>query len=299
MYMNLLSITRNNRLCKALTGLSIDEFNRLIPDFSWNLAEYLATRRTDRIRKVGAGPKGRLPTPAHKLAAVLIYLKAYMTFDVMGFILDMNRSNSCRDIHLFLKVLERTLQRKLVLPKRKITSVDEFFRLFPDARDVFIDATERRTQKPRSIKRRNKLYSGKKKATTRKNLIIADRTRRIGVLTVTKSGRRHDKRILDKNHLVRTIPPTVTAWVDTGFQGIQKEHDNTMMPKKRTKRRPLTDEERQENKLISSIRVLAEHAINGMKRYKAASDIYRNKTPRLDDLMTLLCAGLWNYHLAS
>ncbi len=297
--MNLLTLTRNNRLCKALTGLSINEFEELIPDFSWNLTEYLVTRRTDRIRKAGAGPKGKLPTPAHKLAAVLIYLKVYATFDVMGFILNLDRSNSCRDIHLYLKVLEKTLRRKLVLPARKITSIEEFFRLFPGAKDVFIDGTERRVQKPVSIKKRNKLYSGKKKTTTRKNLIVSDERRRIGVITVTKSGRRHDKRLVDKAHLIRSVPNTVTIWTDTGFMGIQKEHNNCILPRKKTKKHPLTEDEKQENKLISGIRILAEHAINGMKRYKAAADIYRNRKPFIDDIMTLVCAGLWNYHLAS
>ena len=297
--MNLLSLTRNNRLCKALTGLSIDELEQLIPDFTWNLTEYLVTRRADRIRKAGAGPKGKLPTPAHKLTAVLIYLRVYPTFDVMGFILNLDRSNSCRDIHLYLKVLEKTLRRKLVLPTRKITSVEEFFHLFPDVKDVFIDGTERRTQKPVLIKKRNKLYSGKKKTTTRKNLIVSDEFRRIGVLTITKSCRRHDKRLVDKAHLARSIPDTVTIWTDTGFMGIQKDHHNTVMPRKKTKKHPLTESEKQENKLISGIRILAEHAINGMKRYKAAADIYRNRKLFVDDTMTLVCAGLWNYHLAS
>ena len=52
------------------------------------------------------------------------------------------------------------------------------------------------------------------------------------------------------------------------------------------------------NQLISSIRVTVEHAIAGIKRYKAARDIYRHKTPNLDDLFQLLSAGLWNYHLS-
>ena len=113
------------------------------------------------------------------------------------------------------------------------------------------------------------------------------------------SGRRHDKRLVDKAHLSRTIPDTVTIWTDTGFIGIQKDHHNTMMPRKKTKKHPLTEDEKQENKLISGIRILAEHAINGVKRYKAAADIYRNRKPFVDDTMTLVCAGLWNYHLSS
>ena len=65
-----------------------------------------------------------------------------------------------------------------------------------------------------------------------------------------------------------------------------------------SKKHPLTTEQKEMNQLISSIRVTVEHAIAGIKRYKAARDIYRHKTPNLDDLFQLLSAGLWNYHLS-
>lgn len=69
------------------------------------------------------------------------------------------------------------------------------------------------------------------------------------------------------------------------------------MPKKATKNHPLSDEDKAENKLISAIRVVSEHAIAGIKRYGVAANIYRNHLPDLDDQFTLLSAGLWNYHL--
>jgi DDE superfamily endonuclease len=49
------------------------------------------------------------------------------------------------------------------------------------------------------IKDETKSYYGKKKQTTRKVILIYDEIRRIGFLFVSKSGRRHDKRLLDKS----------------------------------------------------------------------------------------------------
>ncbi len=69
------------------------------------------------------------------------------------------------------------------------------------------------------------------------------------------------------------------------------------MPKKATKRYPLTHSEKENNRLISGIHILSEHTNAGMKRLKAASDIYRNRLPNMDDALNLLCAGLWNFHL--
>jgi hypothetical protein len=197
----------------------------------------------------------------------------------------------------FLPILETTLGRNLVLPKRKIASPEEFFTLFPEARDIFIDGMERRVEKPKNQKKRNKLYSGKKKATTRKTVVVNDEKKHILILTPTHSGRKHDKKILDKHGVAECLPPDVTAWTDTGFLGMQKVHPNTVMPKKASKHHPLTLEEKQNNRIISCLRIMSEHAIAGMKRFKVASDVYRNKVENLDDTFSLLSAGLWNFHL--
>ena len=292
-------LLKNIRLCKAVTSLGPGELEALLPAFSRCLIQYSYELRPKekRIRALGGGRKGDLPNDMDKLVFILMYLKVYPTFDVMGFLTGRERSKCQASVVHFLPVLEMALGRQLVLPKRKITSPEEFFRLFPEAREVFIDGTERRTQRPKSLKRRKKLYSGKKKTTTRKNIVVSDNKRRILILAPTKSGRRHDKRIADKFSLVQNIPPHIPVWADTGFQGIQHIHPNVFMPEKDRKKRPLTYEQKQRNKIISGIRIASEHAIGGMKRLKAASDIYRNRLPNLDDTFNLLSAGLWNFHL--
>lgn len=294
--MNISSTLKNVRVAKSLTGLTPAEFWNLVPLFETNFLEQRNILLPNRTRKVGGGRKGHLPTSADKLFAALLYLKSYPTFDVLGFMLNMERTRACRNIHLLVPVLSKTLGRQLVLPKRQIRSVEEFLTLFPEVKDVFIDGTDRRVQRPRNPKKQNKLYSGKRKTTTRKNIVVADEKKEILYLTPTKSGRRHDKRLLDKSG-IENLPPEITAWVDTGFVGLSKTHPNVQIPKKHTKRRPLTYEEKENNRLISSFRVVVEHAICGMKRMKAVTDVYRNKKVNFDDTLMLLSAGIWNYHL--
>ena len=77
----------------------------------------------------------------------------------------------------------------------------------------------------------------------------------------------------------------------------QKDHPNTQMPKKVSKNHPLTEKDKQNNRIISGLRIVAEHAIGGMKRYKTAADIYRNRIINTDDKLVLVSAGLWNFHL--
>lgn len=287
----------SDRSCTALTGLTVREFDELVSQFTWNAREYRINQTPARQRKIGGGRKGNLPTAQERLFAILMYLKAYPTYDVFGFLVGLDRSNACRLVQYLLPILEQTLKRKLVLPKRKIHSIEEFIEAFPEIKDVLLDGTDRRVQRPKVAKRQKKLYSGKQKTTTRKNIIVADPNQKILILSPTKSGRRHDKRLLEKAGL-HHIPPDVAAWVDTGFQGLQRMHANTQIPKKRRKDRPLTDEERANNKVIGSIRVAVEHTIAGVKRLQSTKQVYRNHLPNLDDTFMLLACGLWNYHLS-
>lgn len=292
--MNIQKLSHDPRAMKALTGLSYQEFEDMLPTFEKAYRD-IQRQKPNRQRKVGGGKKGKLPTMESKLFFILFYLKAYPTFDVFGFMTDRDRGKCCRSAHILLTVLKKTLGREIVLPERKIRTVEEFLEKFPEAKDVFFDGTERRIQRPKDKKRQRKLYSGKKKANTRKNVIVTDEKKRILYLSPTKSGRRHDKRIVDK--AILKLPDHVGKWTDTGFQGLDKLYQNVVMPKKGTKKNPLSREEKDTNKIISSIRVVVEHALAGIKRFRVLTDTLRNKIGVFDDMIMEVCSGLWNYHL--
>ena len=71
-----------------------------------------------------------------------------------------------------------------------------------------------------------------------------------------------------------------------------------MQPKKRKRGQSLTPEEKEENKIISAIRVVNEQAIGGIKRMRSTSDIYRNKIAKADDKFMIISAGIWNLLIA-
>jgi hypothetical protein len=279
-----------------MLGTSKEEFERLLPQFEQVLRETKLSN-PNRIRKLGQGIKGKLPNTAHKLFFVLFYLKAYPTFDVLGCFFDKGRSRSCEAIHLYTAVLKKVLGRELVLPERKVHSIEELFERFPEIKDVLVDGVERKVQRPVGKKRQNKLYSGKKKIHAKKNVIAIDSKKKIIFLTPTKSARRHDKRLADKVSFFDYVPERIAVWVDTGFQGVLKQHHNTLIPKKAIRGKPLTVHYKEENKLISSFRVRVEHAIAGIKRFGILSGVLRNRKIYFDDLVMELGCGLWNFHL--
>ena len=84
---------------------------------------------------------------------------------------------------------------------------------------------------------------------------------------------------------------------DTGYQGLHKLHTNSVLPKKKSKKRPLTKEDKKNNKNLASDRVLNENVIGMLKRFKIIADKYRNKRKRFG-LRFNLIAGLYNWELS-
>ena len=82
--------------------------------------------------------------------------------------------------------------------------------------------------------------------------------------------------------------------MDTGYVGIQKFHANSVVPVKRSKKKPLTRTDKEFNHKVSSERVLNEQIIGLVKRFKIVSDRYRNRRKRFG-LRFSLIAGICNY----
>jgi Helix-turn-helix of DDE superfamily endonuclease len=159
--MNVNNALKNNRVMKALTGLSIGEFYNLLPHFVNILLE--KTDSKSRIRKPGGGRKGTLKEYELKLFFILFYLKVYPTQEMAAFLFEVHNAQTNRWVKKFLPVLEIALDRKCSLPKRRINSIAEFVQNFPAIKDILIDGMERRIQRPKDSKTQKRCYSGKKK----------------------------------------------------------------------------------------------------------------------------------------
>jgi hypothetical protein len=115
------------------------------------------------------------------------------------------------------------------------------------------------------------------------------------IICVTQSeGRKHDFRLFKESKTY--IHPSIKAQVDTGYQGLQKKHTNTEIPKKRSKKHPLTKEDKMQNRKISSSRVLVENVIRGIKIFRILAEKYRNRRRRYALRLNLI-AGIYNFQL--
>lgn len=135
-----------------------------------------------------------------------------------------------------------------------------------------------------------------KKAHTIKNLVIGGlHTRKVNYLSQTYEGKRHDKKIVDEEN--PTYPADIGIYKDTGFQGYEPEGVETFQPQKKPKGKELTPEQKEKNSLISSIRIVIEHIISGIKRCRIVKDLFRNTKEKYDDLVMEIACALHNFRV--
>ncbi len=142
---------RPQREVKAVTGLSKNQIQRLVPIFSsgWEMAR--------RKEGKGGNPKrpGRKPgfILRHVLIIVLYYLKENDTFDKCAFTFTLPRSTVHWLIKRGLNALINGLDRAKLIPSRDISSVVEFLDKYPETKKVFVDGSDRPIRRPKKISR--------------------------------------------------------------------------------------------------------------------------------------------------
>jgi len=124
---------------------------------------------------------------------------------------------------------------------------------------------------------------------------VAEKKTRKIICTAFGKGRRHDFKLFkdSKTH----IHPSTKCGVDTGYQGIAKLHSNVEIPKKRSKKNPLTIQDKERNKAISSERVLIENIIREVKIFRIVAEKYRNRRKKFG-LRFNLIAAIYNLNLS-
>jgi len=123
---------------------------------------------------------------------------------------------------------------------------------------------------------------------------VADKQSRRIICIHNSIGKNHDFKLFKNSRIF--MHPNIKAQVDTGYQGIKKQHSNSELPKKRSKRNPLTKEDKMQNQKISSSRVLIENIIRELKIFRIVAEKYRNRRRRFN-LRINIIAGIYNLQL--
>ena len=283
----------------AMTSLTQTEFKQLLSYFqkAWDCyvqGSYI--NRSDRQRQYGGGrDESTLVSIEDKLLFILYYLKAYPLQEIIAYEFGMRQGNANEWIHILTRVLKKALDDGGHLPERDPQKLEDVINKSSEG-EYAIDGTERRIQRPKDKEEQEQYYSGKKKTHTVKNIIIGGIIgRKVNYLSQTYEGKRHDKKIVDEEAPV--LPKDISLYKDTGFQGYEPKGVITFQPQKKPRGKELTPEQKEENSIISRIRVVIEHIISGVKRCRIVKDIFRNTKEHYDDLVMEIACGLHNFRV--
>ncbi len=250
-------IRKSPIIFNRLFGISVSQFEEILLKTEPQWQKHVI----NRYKRPGRDYKLEL---ADMLLLLLLYYRSYITQMFVGYLFDIDDSRVCR----IIRKLEPILAGELALTRTKHLSQ-------ADVETLIIDATEQPIERPQ--KNQKQYYSGKKKRHTLKTEIRITRKGRIVHVSRPRHGSMHDFSLHKEEP---PIPPGSRAFVDSGYQGLDKIHPPTELPYKATKTKPLDKEEKEYNHALSRYRVIVENIIGDIKTFRILSDRYRNKRKR-------------------
>lgn len=286
-------LRKKPQVAKSLIGMSLVEFDNFYVEFERAHSERLASsdttrRKKKRQRAAGAGRKHKYDL-RDRLLMTLFWLKAYTTYELLGFFYDLNKTNIEDNLKLVLETLEHMTSFHFERPKaerHKLHSVAEVMDAFPDVR-LIIDAKEQRMERPKNKKdkdgnpqdRQKPYYSGKKKTHTLKNQVAVSPTGLIEhVSESVPGGANHDLNLLRQTDLLSKLDDGEAAMMDKGYDGILADYPDKKLylPFKARRNHPLTEEQKAYNRFLAKYRIVVEHTMAQLNKFQVLTQRFRH-----------------------
>jgi hypothetical protein len=283
------NLSRKPSAFKSMVGMDPPDFDTLYAEFApahlQRLQHSPVTKRTQqpRQRAVGAGRK-HAHDLCDRLLMALFWLRVYPTYEVLGFFFSLDPTNAEDNVKEVLSTLHTLSPFTFDLPgpeREKLRSPQAVMEAYPDVRWV-IDAKEQRIQRPKSSKdddRQKPYYSGKKKTHTIKNQIAVRPDGLIeSVSDSVSGGANHDLTLLRQTGLLDRLADGEAAMMDKGYDGIRNDYPERTIyhPDKARRNHPLTEEQKEANRHLSSCRIVVEHTIAQLNKFQVLAQEFRH-----------------------
>ena len=292
-------LSKKPLLFKSFTGLTIKEFDDIYDEIAKRYVKHEIQRlskRKYRKRDIGAGRHFTLDT-RDRFLMLLVYYRLYITYTLAGFLFDLYQSNICRDIQKIESLIRKCvpIPQKIYNKTKRLRTAEDVEKYFPGFL-AFTDCTEQQIQRPVDKRRRKAYYSGKKKTHTIKTQLLVNNRGFIIHKTRYKKGRRHDYDSYKENHPV--TPKEVLNVFDLGYLGVEMDFPEQLsaLPCRKKRNQDLSQEEKEYNKIHSKMRIVIEHTICRLKKFRIMNDTFRNRLRKYNRISDIV-AGLVNYRI--
>lgn len=303
-------LQRKPKHFQAFTGVSVAQFAEILNALRPVYAELEEERltRPDRKRKIGGGRNFTLSLE-DRLLVTLMYFRLYMSYALLGYLFNLDGTNVGREINqrmlpVLLSILPVPLQDELLSghdepPQigggKRIKTLKKMMEAHPEIKEVWVDATEQPIQRPSEKLARKQYYSGKQSEHTIKSQLLTTKTLILHV-SGNLPGSVSDSTVLAGSGIMHSIPEDVQVNLDRGYEGAEDRYPNNKVykPKRAQRNHPLTLFEKLYNHLINKTRILVEHVIGRLKKFRIVSELYRNRRSAHADYLVAV-AGLINF----
>ncbi len=260
---------------KALFGLHplalAELLIKVLPELERRRTQRLATRPERKRRRVANDGRPRQVRPVEEVLMALLYLRHNVSHEVVGGMFGFSADTS---ENAFYKVVP--LLRDLC-PSQKWEAEKKWRRAEPswspdEVEVTIIDSFETPVSRPSLNAHQKRIYSGKKKRHTLKSQIVTDQKGEILDLNAGHRGPKADLKLYEETPLPQEIADKPRL-ADKAYA--DSKHPEICTPHKKPKGGELTEEQKAQNKEISSKRVVVEHAIRRVKGWRVVRDEYR------------------------
>lgn len=271
--------------CKSLLGIPFEQFCQLYQAverlYHQDRAEQ--ARQSIRLNAPGGGRPPKLSLRA-QLCLTLVYLRQHPTFEVLGLLFGVSKTEANDTFHELLSYLRQTLPASLLEQVEGNPNEQEWVLSWLSELELLVDSTEQPRDRPKDNAAQRQCYSGKKHQHTYKNQLIGlPQGQDIVDVVVGERGPEADITLLRQQQM--KFDEQQRFGGDKAYVGAAR----TRTPHKKPRNRTLGDTERTENRAFAKARIGIEHLIRVVKIFRIAKERFRGRERTYCKILLTVC----------
>lgn len=269
----------------SLLGLDCEQLNQLLAELKRNEKERQAAleETVHRINAKGAGRPPRLTTD-EQVYLCLTYLRHHPTFELLGLMFNVCKSEAHQTFHYWLAALRTALPASLFEEYLSDEEGWEMVQEVLEQQELLVDSTEQGRERPGDNAEQQQYYSGKKKRHTLKTQVITtDDGTEIADVVAGVPGPTADVTLLRGQQARFSAQQRFKG--DKAYIGAER----TSTPHKKPKGKALSEQQRAENRTFAQNRIFVEHLICRVKVFRVMQERFRLRCDKYSTVILSLC----------
>jgi hypothetical protein len=279
-------IQKHPRETKRLLGIDHEQLVQLIErgKIIHKIQQEEIEQKKIRIIKAGGGNHPKL-SEEEQMILMLVYLRHHLSFQLLGLLFHVSESSAHKIFEYWQKLFQDDLPPSLLEQVKKYPEEMEKIREDLTKHELIVDSAEQVIERPSEHETQKKYYSGKQKRHTFKNqFVVLPKGADIVDVVAGKPGPMSDIKICRQIFSKFDFQQAFIG--DKAYVG----ESQITTPQKKPKNGQLTDEQKEENKLLSSRRIFVEHLIRVVKVFKVIQERFRLHKSRYNSIILIVCS---------